>query len=491
MAAPEITGLVALLESALAQESRSARAVDLKRAIVATARALPGATAIDQGAGVPNVGAAFRWLLSGHQSGIYHVEAAADGGNASRASGAYRRSGLASPADTIQRFTVTSIGGQSSARLVFRSGAAWLRTPAAVDLHGGPVTIPLTYDAVQLQKPGLYVGSVAAFSATDTLGGPLLWLTNTIIVPTPIEQPLKSRRTLAAGEVARYFVDLPAGAGGLTARLSVPSLRSSATLYLFEPDGMPYRGGGSADAGGKDSASVTLRVDANDVVPGVYEIAVQAPPNEVTSYALTVAVPPVAVADAGPRGAAIRNVTATPIRTKIEFDDDGALRDTSLTGAGAAPATVWIRSPAWADRMVVDVRFNPALWNLITDFGLTVFDTTGQQLSRGPMNYPINRQIVKIDSPHRNAPLEIELFPAFAHLRAEPSWGADVRIAFLRPAPRRLPAQDSSQVTIEAGGTVTIHAASDTSSLPADLRRLIRVRALPAGGPAAVRTESW
>jgi hypothetical protein len=234
-----------------------------------------------------------------------------------------------------------------------------------------------------------------------------------------------------------------------------------------------------------------LRVDASDLVPGVYEVAVQAPPNEATSFALTVASPPVAVASAGPGTAAVRNVTTVPIKTKIEFDDDGALRDTSLAGAGAAPSTVWVRSPAWADRMIVDVRFNPTLWNLITDFGLTVFDSAGQQLSRGPMNYPFNRQVIKIDSLRRNVPLEIELYPAFAHLRPESSWGADVRIAFLRPAPRRLPARDSSQVTIEPGATITVLAASDTTSVPADFRRLIRVLAVPSGGPPSVRTEAW
>ncbi len=53
------------------------------------------------GAGVPNVNAANEWLVAGHQAGVYSIRAQPDGGNTSILEGAYRRDGLASPADTL------------------------------------------------------------------------------------------------------------------------------------------------------------------------------------------------------------------------------------------------------------------------------------------------------------------------------------------------------------------------------------------------------
>src|SRR5262249_9349409 len=64
MAAPQIAGLAAILESALAQPGgRGPRAIDLKRALITSSRPSPGATVVDEGAGVPSVGAAYRWLI--------------------------------------------------------------------------------------------------------------------------------------------------------------------------------------------------------------------------------------------------------------------------------------------------------------------------------------------------------------------------------------------------------------------------------------------
>ena len=65
----------------------------------------------------------YRWLLSGHQSGVYRVRALADGANQSRATAAYRRAGLGSAADTVQRFAISSLGGQPATRLLLASDA--------------------------------------------------------------------------------------------------------------------------------------------------------------------------------------------------------------------------------------------------------------------------------------------------------------------------------------------------------------------------------
>ncbi|MBI4420465.1 MAG: S8 family serine peptidase [Gemmatimonadetes bacterium] len=492
MAAPQLAGAAALLQSALLQQGgRGARAVDLKRALMATARPLPGGTAVEAGAGVPNVSAAYQWLVAGHQAGLYRVRAAAGGGNLAATGAAYRRAGLGSSADTIQQFVITSVGGQPSARLLLTSDASWLRAPAHVDLAGAPATISLTYDARALGRPGLYVGSVWARSATDTLAGPVLGLVNTIVVPRRLREPFRARETLAPGRVARHFVDVPEGAGGLSARLSLPDRNDHATLYLFEPDGKPHRGGGSTAVGGKDSTATTIRVNAEDVVPGVYEVVVLAPPNAGATYVLDLAIPRIAIAGRAPgQPAAIRNQGPEAVSSRVSVELAGAVRDTTVSGSRATPWTVNVRPPRWADRMVVEVDLPRQLWGGVTDFGITVFDGAGQQLSQGPMNYAFARETVKLDSLHRDAPLVIELYPAFAHLRPPEAWSARVRIAYLpaRPAPVA-----TSAVTIFPGSTETVSLPAVPGDLtaPEGVAPLARITVRPADGVPSVRESRW
>jgi hypothetical protein len=129
MAAPQITGAMALLESAMAQEGRRVRAAELRLALGSTADPVGDASAIDAGRGVPNVAAAYRWLEAAHQSGYFAVRAMDSAGHPTRTSGAYRRNGLASAGDTMQRFQIESVEGQPAAKIAFSSDAAWLSAP--------------------------------------------------------------------------------------------------------------------------------------------------------------------------------------------------------------------------------------------------------------------------------------------------------------------------------------------------------------------------
>ena len=255
---------------------------------------------------------------------------------------------------------------------------------------------------------------------------------------------------------------------------------------------MPQFVGSSAEVGDKDSTRATLRVDAEDLVPGVYEVAVQAPPNAAATYALEVALPPLAVVGGKPGETTVKNLTTHPVAARLDLEVEGMARDTAVVGSGSKPVTIGARSPAWADRLVVDVKFQRALWNTVTDFGLTVFDSTGQILSHGPMNYAFTRQVIKLDSLRRDRPLQIELFPAFAHLKAESTWSAAVRLAFLRHTPLRLPAPDSV-VAVAPGDMASFPVIlPDTAvDFPGGLRPLIRETVVPSEGVPSVRKETW
>jgi subtilisin family serine protease len=493
MAAPHVAGLAALLLSGIQQNGGSVRAIDLKQAIQATARPLGGGTVLDQGSGIPNATAAYRWLRAAHQAGVYHVQALPDGGNTSRGSAAYRRSGLASSGDTIQRFVVTSVGGQPAARLLLESDTPWIETPRVMEPGGGPVTVSLSYDAEQLRDPGLYVGTVWARPASDTLAGPSFGLTNTVVVPYTLDTPLKVRGMLTPGAVARYFLDVPEGSGGLALELSLPRRGDEATVYLFERNGQPFRGGSSRAAGGLQPQSVNLMVSGNDLVPGVYEAVVVAPPLDAVKYEFSAALPEVSVASLGTGPSASFRCTGTePVVARVSADLIGVAHRETLEGSGAAPRFVKTRAPPWATEMIVDVELPGNLWHQLTDFGVTVFDSTGLLLRDGPLDYPFGRLTLELDSTRQGTSLIVELYPAFAHVRPAETWRADVQITYLGTERVPLPPLGygaAATVEVTPGRALGLQFAPvpPEVEVPEGFVPFVEVTAEPTVGPAATR----
>jgi subtilisin family serine protease len=493
MAAPQIAGVAALLLSGIRQNDGEVRAIDVKRALKATARPLAGTTILDEGAGVPMVSAAFRWLRASHQTGIYRVQALADGGNTSKGSAAYRRGGLTSPGDTVQHFVVTSVGGQPAARLLLESEVPWIHAPEVIEPGGGPVTVRLGYDAAQLAEPGLYVGTVWARPASDTAAGPSFGLTNTIVVPHALDEPFKTRGMLTPGATVRYFLDVPEGDGGLVVELSVSHRVDEATLYLFEPSGQPFRGGASLVAGGGDSTTVTIVVSGEDLVPGAYEAVVVAPELSAANYRLSATLPAVSVASVGTGpSATFRNRAATAVKATARADLVGAVRYQELRGTGAEAREVVTEVPSWATKMVVDVAIPVETWHRLTDFGVTVFDSTGARRADSPMNYAFGRHTLELDEGDAGSALTIELFPAFAHLDPPESWTAKVRISYVAAEPVALPALGHSTVAefeLAPSESLGLQFAPVPLEfeLPEGFAPLVEVSSEPTKGPAAVR----
>lgn len=439
MAAPHVAGIAALLLSGLTQQGRQVRAVDLKRALLATATRIEGGSVLDQGAGVPNAVRAYQWLQAAHQTGLYQVTAV--GPDRGRTA-AYRRDGLKHPGDTIQEFEVRSVGGQPAARWTLKSDAPWLRAPAMVEPQSGAATITVTYDAAQLTAAGIYVGTVWARSASDTASGPQFALTNTVIVPHQLEAPLVVRGEAPAGGIAREFVAVPRGAAGLVLELTVP--QGKAMLHLFEPSGQPYRGGSEAVAA--DTQVARIVVAAEDLKEGVYEAVVAAPPDDKASYTLRAMLPGVAVAEIAPDGRArVVNVRSGSRRAIVRAELVGAVRAYQVSGQEDHPQVLHVRVPPWAARMVVDVELPRGFWQTLTDFGVTVFDDRGFKVDDGPLHYAFGRIEVELDADSAPPALSIELLPAYAHLRPPPRWEAWARVAFERRERIPVPLAGSGQ----------------------------------------------
>ncbi len=491
MAAPQVAGLAALLLSGARQNGGTLRAIDLKQSLKGSARPMAGATVLDQGAGVPDARAAYQWLEAAHQAGVYHVRSVPDGANTSTGSAAYRRGGIGAPGDTIQRFVVTSVGGQPAARLLLTSDAPWIRAPRVIEPAGGPVTVNLNYDASQLTDPGIYVGTVWARPASDTLAGPSFGLTNTVIVPYSLQQPLEATGMLTPGAVARYFLDVPEGSGGLAVEVRLPRLGQEATLYLFEPNGQPYRGGSSAMAGGGEPVA-SIVVPGEDLRIGVYEAVVVAPPLDAANYGFAARLPAVTITSVGTGpSASFRSTAGRPVATKVGAEIIGAARRELIEGGGNARHVVRTTVPAWADEMIVDVTLTPELWNQLTDFGVTVFDASGHRLGDGPLDYAFGRLGVALDSLTAGTDLEIELYPAFAHLETG-AWSAELQITYLGMERIPLPALgDSLAGNVEViPGEMTglqFSPVPTEMQLPEGFEPYVEIVAETAEGPAAMR----
>jgi hypothetical protein len=198
------------------------------------------------------------------------------------------------------------------------------------------------------------------------------------------------------------------------------------TVFLYEPAPRPARGARSADL--DSTGHATLVVEADDIVPGVHEIVLQAMPGADWVYDLEAAVPPVRVS------AADSGVVVTPAGVPgvgVRLEELGIVLDTSVTIAAGATVRAATPAPAWARRFVLEVEVAPETWNRLTDLALTVYDSTGAQLANGPMNYPYHR--VEAALPEGRADgfgVTWELFPGFANPVPPARVDARVRLRF-------------------------------------------------------------
>ena len=140
--------------------------------------------------------------------------------------------------------------------------------------------------------------------------------------------------------------------------------------------------------------------------------------------------------------------------------------------------------PAWAATAVVEVELPREQWREFTDFGVTEFDSTGQQVSQGPLEYAFGRQAFAVAPALRGHPLTIELYPGFARDRGVHAWRAKVRVRFLLSEPR--PLGDGRDITVLPGGHAPLPAQRVRElALPDGFAPLVELRVRSSVGSAA------
>ncbi|HEX2451322.1 MAG TPA: S8 family serine peptidase [Gemmatimonadales bacterium] len=416
---PHVTGLVAVLRSAAAQTNRTLDARTIRHALMITARPEHGVPFIEEGTGLPDIEAAWRWLESGRSAPDVEVTVPGRAGPGA----AFRWRGLATPADTIQRFEITRPGGAKRVTFTLRSNADWLIAPRTVTAGGGTTLVSLRYRAPLIREPGLYTGTVSGWTA-DTLAGPAFRLVNTVVVPRAAAsaEPIKSAR-LEPGGVRRAFV-VADSARPFIVRVATWSGLQSAIAALHEPGGMPFRDGGQLQAGA-DSGAASFRVDGRDVVAGVYEADAVGLPFGGATVSMRVDHAPFRIfgeAQTDRVVALLENVGNAPVEAEVRLLLTGAERRDTIAARGGDIVLVPFTAPAWAARAVVDVTMDPRQWARFTDFGLSAIDADGRILAKHPLNYAIGRLQVPLPRGHGDMPLRLHLLPGLADPRSTEPW---------------------------------------------------------------------
>jgi hypothetical protein len=460
------------------------------QALRVSARPFNGARIVDQGAGTPVLETAYQWLKAGHQGSTYGIRAT------SGASAAYRRGGLAGPQDTVETFAVRHLAGLRAAQFVLRADVPWLMTEDTVDAAPRVTQIPVRYRRNALATPGVYVGTVTALNPRDTLAGPLFTLVNTVIVPFDLASKvlLDERRAVGPAAVQRYFLRVAQPGATLRATVTLPdSQGQQATVRLYEPNGAPARSASQdIELGGEEAGTAVLTVRGEDLVPGVYELDVIAPPLASVTATVRADVGPVALTPAQNRveASSVHTGGATggggTVTGEVMHRLVGAERSWVVAGRGQPAETLLVRAPTWAKRVEVDIDLAPNLWDELTDFSVTVYDSTEQQVpgANEAVNYAFGRLSFVLPDSLAGRPLTVELYPAFARLPGH-RWRGTARVRFLGPDE---PVGEGGELSVVAGGrTVVTLPAVPALELPEGFGALIETRVTTLAGALAAR----
>jgi subtilisin family serine protease len=454
MAAPHAAGLAALLLSSLAPENRPADSRAFRQALMVTARPTPLAGFLDEGRGLADVDAAYRWLLGGGKAP--GIEVTVPGG---RTAGGWVTAGSRGTRAGVQRFELRRAPGSALATYSLRSDAPWLTGPGKVTLSGEATVVELRYAADGLAAPGAYTGVVSGWAA-DTLAGPGFRLVTTVVVPADVADtvPLRRATTVERGEALRSFFAADS-ARPFELRIS-SGLGQRGLAYLHEPGGQPFREVGTRPLGiGAEGA--VYRVDARDALRGEYQaVACPVPGGRMTVTAVVVHAPitiaagrsdDIALAD-------LSNVSDKAVTAGVELRLRGVQREDTVRAHGSAIHRIPFDIPDWATGLEVDVAMDREQWGRFTDFGVTVLDTLGRQLAQDPMEYAFGRLSTVLPDGHGNIRADLTLFPGFADGADDRPWSATATIRLYADSAVAVPpaAGSGGRTTIEPGQRASV-----------------------------------
>ena len=414
MASPAAAGAVALLISAASAEDIHPTWAQVRRALWASAEAVPGYGPLDQGWGLVQIPAAWRVLQrlaarDGVQPLTYHVEPDGPvppdfgGRNAYWRAGGYVPDGR-----NGQRFDVTPVHASSVAAndrvattvdVALRSDAGWLQVdrPRLQFQGEQQKSLAVRFDAARLRQPGVHVGRVTGTPMGDA--APSFQIMAVVVVPERFDGGAKrawSNIQLGAGETYRLFLEVPAGATAMEARVEVPQGRDGKFwVELYDPIGDPEgRRQGRADS--ERDRELVIRVDRDDLTPGTWELDLTGAHDSVTAsrgdvqvrfFGLAATPGEIVSLDGGADSPASGELTVVNV-----FDEtfagtaSGAVDRLQRTSEQEADADGWSKSfelTADRDRAEFHFEFDLADYGQLTDCALRILDSDDEPISRG------------------------------------------------------------------------------------------------------------
>lgn len=450
MASPYAAGLAARLMSGLRAGGRTVPARMIKQAFRNGSHALMSASALDQGAGLPDITRAWQWLAVPHDV----AELAVDVGSVKGRGAVYL---AANPDGTVARalgarVVLRRIDAASPITVRLRTEASWLQLPETITLANGRGEFTVSVQAGATPGPGTLSGEIRV-EGPDETAGPLA------IIPVVVRSPVSVAGTrtpvnlnIAAGGIGRVFVPADSGRGF---QVETATLRDAdrVIVALHEPGGMPFRDDRTIAAGFGGSAGL-YDIGAEDVVTGLYEVDVVAGPGAPVSAKVTVSQSPLRLGATMARDTlhvTARSLSATALQVRIRAGLIGAERRITVQRSGDAPVRIAIAVPEWAGRVVVDTRMARESWSRFTDFGLSFIDQHGKMFESTPINYAFSRAVPELPDSIAGDTMFVLLSPGFADGRDRDTWSIDLSVRFYVDKPYALDGEGSPRKAIAPG----------------------------------------
>ena len=476
MASPQVAGMAALLLSAAVSQRLAVSAEDVRRALLAASRPLPGIPRFEQGAGVPEMEAAWRSLHGAGRGAGFDVELAGQPGHT--AAFAIGR------IDSSITFRVSRTGGDDAVDLVLSSDAAWLVPPARYRLTGSSGLITLSQNPPR--TPGVHSASVTARVAGAPTPSPGFRLVSTVVVPwSPAAGDLAvTWPSVAFGGAERAFF---AADSARPFQVMVEPLATGQRIIasLHQPGGQPIPGDNGIP-GGRDTLAAVFAVDGRDARSGYYEAVASAPPEGSSSARVLIRHSPARLTVAGggdSLAATLLGLVDTVVLGTLRFAVIGGERSFTIDTAGTGDIRIPVGVPGWAREVVADLQIDPGLWPRFTDFGFAVADADGEILAKEPANYGSTRMRLVIPPDRVGRPLQLLLAPGFAEAGPGEPWRAGVTVRFVGSRPVILTPREGDAFRLPPRGSTRFHARIGPLplELPGGLRPLI-LFLLEAGG---------
>ncbi len=448
MAAPYVAGIAArLIGMELAERGVMPSRSRIFQALIGTADPLPGATALDQGAGVPDIVAAAQWLRSHARS---PAEVLVEGVNDPLETALWDV-----PPGSTARFRLVARGARSGP-LGVAADVPWLVPEEHLleSIGGRGRVVSVRVGEPDERGPGWNVGTLRIFAADDD-GAVVARIPVTLMRRLPAEDSVSIPIGGERNEVVRHFFEVDSGR---PFQLQVHGLGGRpVTVALHEPGGRPYRNGHLQSVSVGNMATAIFDVDASDALNGTWEIAVVPEPGASVSAELTLLRSPVMVtaSESGGRlNIEVVNLTRRTLMTTARVSHVGTVWTRSVGGHSATVQLLGVPVPVWANELVLDVGMQAAAWPRFTDFGVTWRTRSGMLVGRASLNYGAGRMRIDVPESVRGDSLWLVLRPASADAPRSVSWGADVSVKF-HPVPPMLPQGDGWVMTLAPGLTAS------------------------------------